>query len=609
MARKDRLIRINRVGVRIDVGISIQWREVEMWRALRSLILVVPLLAGLSILPASAQTPREKYPQVYTVSPLGVNVQTGSYTYSKEDFRIGSLPFVRSWRASAAFGYGNFNDPHFFGAWNHNYGFGVNTVDEYPVGLFADVYVEGARIRHGYVTTNTWQPTEPDSMGTLLTQSGFGSFTFRNKKGDVYLFSSGKATQVDYANGTRLTFGYNGSGQLHRILSSKGDAIVLDYTDGRISTACGYNRALHYVSVSTTCSSDTPEVKVTYGYTKISGKWMLTSVVDARNVTHAIQYDTWYNPNLTCIKIPSTAACEVTNSYSVSPYPDRVTQQVTATGEIWNYSYSYSGNSDGPPQMPGETWYTYAYMTDPLGFQSAFSYVNGYIQGALLRDGPVQYEWDGAALKKFTYPLGNQLVLNKDDRQNITSDVRKAATGSGEADIITTYAFPASGTGGTFGPSGCAIADPKVCNKPTSMTDPRGNVTDYTYDSAHGGVLTETGPAVNGVRPQTRYTYAQRYAWIKNSGGGYSQAETPIWLLAQKSSCKTGAASGTGCAVSGDEVITTFDYGSDSGPNTLLLRGQVEDAGGIAARTCFTYDALGRKISETKPRAGLTVCP
>jgi YD repeat-containing protein len=26
-------------------------------------------------------------------------------------------------------------------------------------------------------------------------------------------------------------------------------------------------------------------------------------------------------------------------------------------------------------------------------------------------------------------------------------------------------------------------------------------------------------------------------------------------------------------------------------------------------RTCFGYDALGNKISETKARAGLTVCP
>ena len=48
-------------------------------------------------------------------------------------------------------------------------------------------------------------------------------------------------------------------------------------------------------------------------------------------------------------------------------------------------------------------------------------------------------------------------------------------------------------------------------------------------------MLTATGPAVPtlqpdgsrpNVQPQTRYTYAQRYAWIKNSSGTYSQAAT-----------------------------------------------------------------------------------
>jgi YD repeat-containing protein len=33
------------------------------------------------------------------------------------------------------------------------------------------------------------------------------------------------------------------------------------------------------------------------------------------------------------------------------------------------------------------------------------------------------------------------------------------------------------------------------------------------------------------------------------------------------------------------------------------------DAGGLSLRTCYSYDALGNKISETRPRAGLTSGP
>ena len=56
-------------------------------------------------------------------------------------------------------------------------------------------------------------------------------------------------------------------------------------------------------------------------------------------------------------------------------------------------------------------------------------------------------------------------------------------------------------------------------------------------------------------------------------------------------------------------MAISYDYGPDSGPNLLLLRGKVVTADGISLRTCYAYDPLGNKISETSPRAGLTVCP
>lgn len=148
-------------------------------------------------------------------------------------------------------------------------------------------------------------------------------------------------------------------------------------------------------------------------------------------------------------------------------------------------------------------------------------------------------------------------------------------------------------------------ATPKICDKPTSTKDPRGNVTNFTYDPAHGGVLTEVGPAVNGVSPAKKYAYVQRTAWIKNSGSGYSAESNPVWLLSEERSCNTSAldlTTGTCAAGASDLVVVSYDYGPNSGPNNLLLRSKAITADGQTLRTCYSYDAIGNVISETSPR-------
>jgi YD repeat-containing protein len=192
--------------------------------------------------------------------------------------------------------------------------------------------------------------------------------------------------------------------------------------------------------------------------------------------------------------------------------------------------------------------------------------------------------------------------------RNLLQSRQIAKPGSGLPDIITSSMYDCT--------------QPINCAKPTSHTDARGNVTNYTYSPVHGGILTEIGPAVDvvsptgavtaGVRPQMRNAYIQRTAWISNASGGYVQAATSVWLLASTSSCRTSAATGNPsapCAATGDEVLTTYDYGPDSGPNNLLLRGQVASADGVALRTCYGYDQRGRRVSETQPNANLTNCP
>ena len=146
------------------------------------------------------------------------------------------------------------------------------------------------------------------------------------------------------------------------------------------------------------------------------------------------------------------------------------------------------------------------------------------------------------------------------------------------------------------------------CNKPLTVTDANSNTSTFTYDS-RGEVLTTTGPAVNGVQPQTRYTYAPHYAWYLSSSGVMTEDPNPIWLLATESYCMTGAASGSGCALPNDQVLTTYDYGPVSGPNNLLVRGKTVTANGQTLRTCYGHDDQGNKIWQTSPNANPSSCP
>jgi hypothetical protein len=284
-----------------------------------------------------------------------------------------------------------------------------------------------------------------------------------------------------------------------------------------------------------------------------------------------------------------------------------VRQQTTANGDVWVYRYD---NGDSPldvPVEPGQKRATGGGVTDPMGLETYANYINGVVSTVATPAGLLTYKFNGLTPQKLTYPEGNSVEYIRDNNFNLLSRIEHAKTGSQLQDKIVSQTFPDAAVLPTN--ALCTAASPRLCDKPITRTDERGGVTDFTYDPAHGGVLTETGPAINGVRPQTRYSYVQRYAWILNARGSYSHAAAPIWLLASKSICKTGPASGNGCALAGDEVVTTYDYGPDYGPNNLLLRGVVDDSTGAALRTCYTYDDRGNKLTETKARAGLTSCP
>lgn len=201
-------------------------------------------------------------------------------------------------------------------------------------------------------------------------------------------------------------------------------------------------------------------------------------------------------------------------------------------------------------------------------------------------------------------PEGNGVLNEFDGRGNLISTTVFPKTGSTEDPTVTLYSFPST----------CDDLPLAVCNSPTSMTDPLGNVTNYEYND-RGQLTKEIGPAPapGAARPTVVNEYEERTAYIKNASGNPVAAGQPISMLIRSYTCISSATCGANTPAA-DKVVTDFDYGPTTGLNNILLRGitvtAVNAAGQIETRrTCYQYNYFGERISETMPGAGLTSCP
>lgn len=455
----------------------------------------------------------------------------------------------------------------------------------------------------------------PNAKVTLTSIGEHGPYTFTDEDGTIINFpvvdtncpllyktwTCTRATSIVRPNGVVHVFGYDapaGVKRLRLVTSNRGFGFGFEY-DGanKLSRVCALNVAVSAATVSTPCPANAPSATYTYGHDPVTfNKW--STYTDANGLTTSYTYAG--NSGVATIRGPGSAVDDLTVTYQ--PITGRVGTQVYANGATYTYTYE---NTSHPTENLGNGW---TKVTDPAGGEILhdFSYGSVPKPGSIADEigRTTHYRWaygiyaQGLDPIKIINPEGDEIRYAYDTRGNQIEARRVAKVASGLADIVSGATFPATCVSRVY------------CNKPLSKTDAKGNTTTYTYDATHGGVLTETGPAVGGVAPQKRYEYAQRYAWVQNATNtAYVQGATPVWLLTRERYCRTTAPSGAGCAGgASDEVVTDYDYGPNSGPNNLLLRGVAVTADGQTLRTCYGYDVHGRKISETKPAANLAVC-
>lgn len=602
------------------------------------------------------------------VTPGGVDIRTGRYAYSQTDLEIGEadkggLTLTRSMGSPSIRSFGNFS---------HNWDIAlvIKRVD-IDKGNYANGSGEDYRISVYYGgRSETFESQSYDAGFQQVSKSSTAKLSYtgtRNSANVVYTYESSNGTiarfrpgsilvaEIIEPNGTRLLFDYeepvagsNNYARLRSVTSTRGYAVLFEYggTSGgwnHVSKACVLNLAHTVKPANNVCPAGA--LTSTYSYTQFRGT-RLASVTDPANATSQFTYGDSGGQLLMGFLKPGQSAAWMTNLISEGSTqqgdPVEATHsQSFSTGEAYTYNYDTGADQTGgtvdaiaggtitnargettqvrydyprrpismnppsfdpfgqPQENVGDAYFQVTSgpvsITDPLGRTTTYDYCDRYLAQAL--PSTDQYRCVVTDLQSYTDPEGIKTELSYGGGGLVTGVRRKAKPGSGLPDIVLSATYQ------------CATL--KTCVTPNKVVDANGNESRATYSPDHGGVLTETGPAVNGVQPQKRYTYAQRYAWISNGSGGYVQAATPIWLITSTSFCRTSAPTGnpaSPCGTPGDEVLTTYDYGPNSGPNNLLLRGTVTTADGQSIRTCQSYDTNGRRISETGARADLTSC-
>jgi hypothetical protein len=224
--------------------------------------------------------------------------------------------------------------------------------------------------------------------------------------------------------------------------------------------------------------------------------------------------------------------------------------------------------------------------SDPLGRTSRKHYSEG---GLLLRE----ITPEGLAAE-YTYDVrGNrlsscQIAKGRIDWTSLTNkDAAQCNPGQGDLIERTFYVG-----GPSLQPAQCA--NMLTCNRPAYMIDPRGFRSDYTWSSVHGGILSEKSgldasgacALAGGICPEKTYQYT---AFTGTDGATFYLPTSVIEKIDATRS-----------------MTTSFEYDPTK---KFVLKGKVENDGTQQLRTCYSYDSVGRLLSETNPLGTGATCP
>lgn len=597
--------------------------------------LLAPVVA-IASMALTAASPVALPPDSMVLTPGGVDLQSGTYRWDKMllamgDASAGGIEFRRIARS-----YARGESAGKMAQFNHNWDIRFRKITRSGG---ADLVVTSKELSYTFAdnaSSGLLSLTSNTAYATVnkTTNGSTATYTLTTADGTVVVSRPmaadglALASSVTKANGVQYTLNYDnlgpsGSPRLRSVVSNGGYLLIFEYapnngTNAFVSKVCLVNLAATSMPASWTCPPSVPTVS--YGYTGS----ILTSETDASNLTWI--FSSTYSGQGSAFQEtytrPGQTSPYLTLNYDyVENFRTSIVSQALADGRNYEYGWSLitAGDDSNIALVP-------AFYKEDFGYINITADVYRYNVYSPPRVAPgpsvvtdslnrtTNMDWclqacAYAILKSKTLPSGMKANYSYDNFHNLIQTVISPAPGSNLAAIKTTANFDCS-----------TMIN---CSKSNYEVDANGGRFDRSYSTIHGGLLSEASPAdANGIRSVKRYAYVQRYAWIKSSGGGYVRASSPIWLLSQERTCRSTATTANaagdslGCAGgAADEVVTSYEYGPDDGSvgNNLWLRGVLvtaQDADGVirSRRTCFGYDYSGKRIWETKPRAGLGGC-
>ncbi|HLL29436.1 MAG TPA: RHS repeat-associated core domain-containing protein [Allosphingosinicella sp.] len=588
---------------------------------------------GLLAQPTSAD-PDARYA---LIGPGNVDPRTGEFAYESTDLSVGAGAFpgtleLKRWTRSAV----QYGREHPMGDFEHN--FMVSTGCEWDISNYPSNCSGRRAVRVGstaYVFNltaispgNVWTSAYGEGA-TLIEETN--RFVFRGPQGDQIIFpreaswynyagTVNLASSWQMANGESVTFSYEialkASGGWHprrrltQVINSRGYGFKFNYmlpgnqspTDPTYYTATDWQRltvgsvnaiAPGCAAGSSVAVCDPAKLgNVYYNYSIRTG--------GNSNIVNAMRLDSMLDPDNNTIqftwdarKVASESNPALFGTYRFRNFysGQAVTHQIDPRGKTWLYRRTQAPNGD----MTSE-------VEDPTNAITKYFYLWG-------KSAPEWVEAPGARRTKFVYetggrtksiesPLGQKVTYIYDSRGNITSTTVTPAPGkpAAQAQIVTTAAFPP-----------CDAYNWKICNKPSSTTDERNKVTDYTYSPDHGGIesILAPGDGTPGSRSLTRFSYS---TFTRANGVEASHALAPLPEVTQPTetvSCLSSNDTATYVCPAADAVKTTYTYE----PSTTWARSQhlltavTADPAGIAPTTGMRYSMAGDMIQVDGPRA------
>lgn len=595
--------------------------------------------------PAFADEVNDIVPPVAdTQTPGGVGVSDGWFRLRNTDLEIGNLKFERftqgvseKWQNLSAFGmlmthnYDIYTTSSYVAANKSDF---PNVPQHYHIVVHlgdksAGVFSIDYPYQTGFISNHN-----VDSNVGILSRDGSNLIYTDSKTGDVYRFNSEisanpaydgvvygspkpltqRVEKIEFKNGRVQKFSYDSSGRLKLLEDSTGYALVFDYgSNGMVSAACGIALAYDYVDKNSTCSGRSNKVSYTYESILSSGSFytpVLSSFTDVTGATTSYQHViNNHGAEISCVKLPGSDSCQfemadITMRSSKQILKDSGAWQVTSSGNPFYMNAAFIG--DDLRQDPNYI----STVTNPDGKSVNYQFFMSAPLSYTDENGnTTKYKWccsrlsdlyalptsDGAFLTEIDYPEGNKFLAKYNGPGGAISETRWVAKpNSGLSDRVIVYNY------GNVGAN------------PVSIVDANGGQTDYEWSPAHFGLLSKLSPPMGqaNIRSLTLKTWEQRYAYVKSSSGELLRYPTPIWMEKSETLCQTSSASRPyECDNDAPKSTTVHEYGANGTPESLLVKGNAVSSGNLTLRTCYVYDRSGRRISETKANANLSVCP